>query len=259
MRVGLCQMNITWEEKERNKIKAKKFIQEAAGQLVELILFSEMCLTGFAIDPKNTKEKELETIEFFGKCAKKYHIFIGFGWTKDYGSNNKAENHFSIVTPEGEVILDYTKIHPFSFAKEDKLFMSGQRIETCRIGEFPISTFICYDLRFPDVFQAVSDQVAIIIIPANWPEARRDQWRCLLKARAIENQVYILGINAVGKIGESNYAGDSCIIDPVGNVLTELSYEEGLLVYDIKNDVKDYREAFPVRKDRKVSLYRKWL
>lgn len=259
LKVALCQMNILWEDKQGNQEKAEGYIKEAAEQGVVLILFPEMSLTGFSMNINKTKEQDGRTIDFFSCCAWKYHIYIGFGWTKATEKEDKAENHFTIVSPDKRIVLDYIKIHPFHYGKEDLFFLPGQEIVTCKIQNFKISTFICYDLRFPELFQAVSNKVDMIIIPANWPEKRREHWQCLLKARAIENQVYILGINGVGMIGDQRYAGDSCIIDPGGNIMESLSYEEGLVICPMDNLVEEFRQAFPMKQDRKEELYRTWI
>jgi len=110
-------------------------------------------------------------------------------------------------------------------------------------------------LRFPEVFSIASHKADAIIIPANWPAKRREHWITLLRARAIENQVYIFAVNCVGNIGDLNYSGDSCVIKPDGEIVEMASYEEKLIIYDFQNDVAKYRSNFPVKQDRKVSLY----
>ncbi|MBD7910867.1 MULTISPECIES: nitrilase-related carbon-nitrogen hydrolase [Clostridium] len=254
MRVALCQTDIIWEDKLENYKVAKSYIEEAALKESDVILFPEMSFTGFSMNIEKIKESNYESIKVFKKCAKENLINIGFGWVK--GNGSKAENHYTIINSSGKVILDYIKIHPFSYAYEDKYFISGNEIKKCSIKEFELSTFICYDLRFPEVFQAVSKDVSIIIVPANWPEKRREHWKCLLKARAIENQVYILGVNCIGEKDGLYYSGDSCIIDPLGRVLQSLSYDEGLLIQDIEDDIKDFRRNFPIKVDRKIDLYK---
>jgi predicted amidohydrolase len=203
-------------------------------------------------------DKNNETSNFFASIANEFQMYIGYGWTKGTPNNKKAENHYSVIAPSGELISDYTKIHPFSYANEDQYFYAGDQLSQFSLNDFTVSTFICYDLRFPEVFQVTSVKSQLIIVAANWPEARREHWRCLLRARAIENQVYMIGVNCVGEIGNIKYAGDSCIIDPKGNMLAELSYQEGLLVYDIKNDVDQLRNEFPIKQDRKINLYKKF-
>ncbi len=269
MRLGICQINIEWEEKKVNQKNINYFVQEASKQRIDLVLFPEMCLTGFSMNILITLDRFSETIDYFKTLTKKHSINIGFGWTKNSSSSEhgseaniapkiKAENHYTVITPSGEIISDYTKIHPFSYANEDQFFQGGEQISHFHVNDFTASTFICYDLRFPEIFQAASIESHLIIVAANWPEARREHWRCLMRARAIENQVYMVGVNCVGEIGSTKYAGDSCIIDPQGNVLAELSYQEGLLVYDINNDVAQYRKEFPVKQDRKLEIYKKY-
>ncbi len=113
------------------------------------------------------------------------------------------------------------------------------------------ATLICYDLRFPEVFRLICDQVDAVIIPANWPKKRAEHWKALLKARAIENQIYVLAINCVGNIGGLEYSGDSCIINPNGDVVESISCVEGIIKYEFKNDVALYRDSFPVLNDIK--------
>lgn len=185
--------------------------------------------------------------------AKKYNIAIGFGWVQDCGEN--SENHYTIVSKQGDILSDYVKIHPFSYLGEDKKFQSGKEIKFFELDNIKFSSFICYDLRFPEIFQIASKRVDAIIVPANWPASRAEHWKCLLKARAIENQVYIIAINCVGEINKLSYSGDSCIIDPNENILLELSNEEGILEYDLNNYVHEIRDLFPIKKDRKEALY----
>lgn len=256
MRAALCQTDIIWENKLENYVKAKYFIEEAASKAVDLILFPEMSFTGFSMNIEKTKEIDDETINIIKKYAVESNINVGFGWVKENGK--KAENHYTIINSEGKVISDYIKIHPFSYSDEDKYFISGSALKCCKVNEINISTFICYDLRFPELFQAVSEKVSLIIVPANWPESRKEHWLCLLKARAIENQVYILGVNCVGEKNGLYYSGDSCIIDPAGSTLGILSDEEALLILDIDDDVNEYRSVFPVKADRRSDLYKKF-
>ena len=185
--------------------------------------------------------------------AVQYHISIGFGWVKDCGE--KSENHYTIVNKAGKIISDYAKIHPFSYSGEDIKFQGGNKIAVFELDNIKFSTFICYDLRFPEIFQAASKTANIIIVPANWPASRSEHWKCLLRARAIENQVYILAINCVGEVGGLHYSGDSCVINPNGEILMELSGQEGVLEYELLDDVGDFRNSFQVKNDRREDLY----
>lgn len=253
MKIALYQMHIAWENKKANYIQLEKKLKEMNGIKIDLFLMPEMSFTGFSMNTDVTKERHLETVNKMTEYAKQYHVSIGFGWVKDCGE--KSENHYTIINKNGEMLCDYTKIHPFSFAGEDEKFRSGEKIKSFICEGIPCSTFICYDLRFPEIFQIASRKAHTIFVPANWPQKRQEHWRCLLQARAIENQVYIFAINCVGEIGGANYLGNSCVISPNGEVLTELCGQEGVLEYELVDDVENFRDAFRVKDDRKEKLY----
>lgn len=254
MKIAIFQMHIVWKDKKANLEKVEAELGKLQGRGVDLLALPEMSFTGFSMDIQDTAEYGFETMEEMKKLAQKYGLAIGFGWVKDCGE--KAENHYSVVNKEGKVISDYAKIHPFSLAGENRYFLSGTTIPAFTLQNIAFSNVICYDLRFPELFQAESQKAHIILVPANWPCPRREHWITLLKARAIENQVYIIGINCVGEIDGLTYTGDSCFINPNGEVLDMLTDEEGVRIMDIPDDVEEYRAILPMKKDRKNELYR---
>lgn len=253
MKTALCQMNIAWEDKEKNYIHVEQYLKTAHEKKIELFLLPEMSFTGFSMNTDATKETRFETISRMVEYAQRYDVAIGFGWVKDCGE--KSENHYTIVNRKGEIISDYAKVHPFSFAGEDQKFQGGENIEIFELDGIKFSTFICYDLRFPEIFQIASKEAHVIIVPANWPASRSEHWKCLLRARAIENQVYILAINCVGEMGEMIYSGDSCIINPDGKILLKSSEQECVLEFEIVDDVNEFRDTFQVKPDRREDLY----
>lgn len=253
MRVALAQTEIIWEDKKQNYSRAEKIVSRVSSEKAEIVFFPEMSFTGFSMNTEVTKENKNITIEYCQNIARKYKIAIGFGWVKD--CKEKCENHYTVVNEEGNVISDYVKIHPFSFSGENKFFRGGSSLTKFEFSKVKFSTFICYDLRFPEIFQAVSNDVSVIIVPANWPESRSEHWICLLRARAIENQVYILAVNCVGNIGGIKYKGDSCIIDPNGKIQYIISDKEDAYIYDLPDDTDKYRLDFPMKQDRKEKLY----
>lgn len=253
MKIALCQMQIVWEDKENNRQAVHRYFIEAEEKKVDLLLFPEMTLTGFSMNIEVTAEEDSETLTFFKQEAVLRNVSVGFGWVKRVGKC--AENHYTIMGINGKIINDYVKIHPFSYSGEDIMFNAGEKVQNFKIDNIEFGNFICYDLRFPEVFQISSKEAHVIIVPANWPAARAEHWKCLLQARAIENQVYILGINCVGYQKEQYYLGDSCVINPNGEISSMLLEHAGLLIYDLKDDVEHYRRLFPMRKDRKESFY----
>ncbi|MDR0605772.1 MAG: carbon-nitrogen family hydrolase [Bacteroidales bacterium] len=250
MKVAICQLNIVWESKEQNLCNVEKYLIQAQEENADVVFFPEMSFTGFSMNTAHTAESNNYTCNQIKKLAVKYKLSIGFGWVKQTLSD-KAENHYTLIDNNGEILMDYVKIHPFSFSNENKFFDAGNDLFYCNVADFKIGTLICYDLRFPEIFQILSDKVDCIVVAANWPEVRREHWQCLLKARAIENQVYIIGVNCVGNINNINYSGDSCIIVPDGNVLKSISYTERLIIHELDNDVEDFRKKFPTKADRK--------
>ncbi len=258
MKIALGQLALYWEDKESNLKKVSSCLELLASKGVSLFLLPEMSLTGFSMHTDRTKESKKETVKKTRELAEKYQITIGIGWVKDMGS--LCENHYSLVAPEGE-LLDYAKIHPFRYGKETEYFQGGTSLALCRCEDFQVGVQICYDLRFPEPFQRLSTKADLIVVPANWPAARKEHWSCLLRARAIENMSYIAGVNCTGEMGGQYYSGDSAIYAPDGTMLTaEVLYldrqnTEQIQLYNLTNDVCQYRSAFPVKEDRKEDLY----
>ena len=279
MRIALAQTNILWEDKQANLVRAEEFVIAADA---EIILFPEMSLTGFSMHTDVTAENcespdvvqacvqtgntqtmtELPqtgwTIDQVSALARRHHKTIGIGWVKK--TEPLCENHYSIVTPDGGVAMDFAKIHPFSYGEEHEHFQGGTTLCTGTLGEFWAGLGICYDLRFPEQFRAMVPETEFFIIPANWPAARASHWKALLAARAIENQCYVAGVNCCGDMDGRYYSGDSGLYAPDGSLLVPtkeirltdaLCKEEKLLVYDIQNDVAKIRKAFPVLQDQK--------
>ena len=261
MKAALGQLQIQWEDKEANLKVIEAYLELLAEKGTELFLLPEMSLTGFSMHTEQTKESGKETVGRMQELASRYRMAIGAGWVKDCGAF--CENHYSIVTPKGE-ILDAVKLHPFRFGGEDRYFRGGECLPVCEYGGFRIGVQICYDLRFPEPFQILSKQADLILVPANWPAARSGHWKCLLKARAIENMVYMAGINCAGEMGELFYSGDSRICAPDGTklgkeilTLPDRCAKEQVQLYELHNDVSRYRECFPVKEDRREALYQR--
>ena len=242
MKIALVQSHIIWENRELNLYRFERIVSENTD--ADVFLLPEMSFTGFSMNTAKTGDSARETVSLVGNIAVRHQTAIGFGWVRK--SDEKCENVYTIIDRNGQMISEYVKIHPFSYSGEDKYFSGGSRISLYKICDVPFTTFICYDLRFPEAFRTVCRDVHAVIIPANWPAKRAGHWKTLLRARAIENQVYIFGINCVGEMGGQYYSGDSCVIDPNGELLMQLSDREGVLKYDLQDDTESFRSAFPV-------------
>lgn len=259
MKIGLAQTDIIWENKEKNIEKAESIIIEATEKKLDFILFPEMSLTGFSMKIERISEykEQLNTIKVFKDIANKYSIAVGVGYVQK--TDDRALNKYAVIDKNGVVISDYTKIHPFSYGEENMYYRGGKSLEYCNIESsqnITISTFICYDLRFPEIFQIASKKAQLIIVAANWPSSREDHWYTLLKARSIENQCYIAGINRAGEGNGIRYSGASVVFDPYGNQISEDIAGEGLITAEIYRETVDScREEFRLKADRREALY----
>lgn len=281
MRLFMYQMEIAWEEKEKNIKRLEEQLSSVfcnkeqikdTGMKSDhlqptdkkgcctsekaLVVLPEMSFTGFSMMIERTRESTMETVERMKELAVRFQVAIGFGWVKAVGE--KAENHYTVVSHKGEILSDYIKLHPFSYAGEDEKFEKGNLFAEFVMEGIPFGSAICYDLRFPEVFQIESKKAHVIIVPANWPKARREHWITLLRARAIENQCYMIGINCVGQIGDLSYSGDSMIVNPNGEVVLRAGNGEQFLEYNLLDDVWEFRNNFPVKQDRRESFYQQF-
>lgn len=260
MRIMLCQTHIIWEDKEANIAKLVGFMQEAKRQAVDLVCLPEMSFTGFSMHTDLTRDmKPHETVSRIRELAVKYETAVAFGYVtgvvpqdddRHVGQDSRAYNHYGVVNAHGVLLEDYIKIHPFSYGGEDRYFEGGDRLSHFDFMGFHIGLAICYDLRFPEQFMALGEVCDMILIGANWPAKRAGHWDALLRARAIENQCYVAGVNCYGDIGDNFYSGNSMLVGPDGTVFGE-QREEGYAIYELENNVAEVRKTFPVKNDRR--------
>ena len=257
MKAALCQFRIEYEEKEQNLQRAEQMIAAAAEAHAKIIFFPEMSFTGFSMQVSVTGEPDGETLRRMQQYARTYGIAAGFGWVKKHA--DKGENHYTVVDENGAVLADYVKIHPFSYSGENAVFVPGSRTAVFTYSGVTFGLFICYDLRFPEIFRAVSGQAEVLVVAANWPEARIAHWNKLLEARAIENQSWVLGINCVGEQQACSYNGCSRAVTPEGETAAVLPDREGLLFCEIGEEAARFRQSFPALRDRRNALYKELL
>jgi predicted amidohydrolase len=252
--IGL-QLDIIWEDKEANFQKIRELLSKLDSK-PDLIVLPETFATGFTMKSEIFSEQQMGITEkFLIEIARKTGASIGGSWIEK-NPEGMPFNTFSIARPSGIITNRYHKIHPFSFAEEDKYFTAGDKTETLELNGFHISLLICYDLRFPEVFRKTAGTTDLYIVIGNWPEARIEHWLTLLKARAIENQAYVLGVNRVGYAGRKNqlyHTGHSAFFNPYGDgEILESKNEDILKVKISSKEVKDLRDKFPFLKDRRI-------
>lgn len=252
MKAALLQYSPFWEDKEANKNKILSILQ-SQNEKFDLLILPEMSLTGFSMNANTLAESiNGETFRFFSELGieKSIDVFVGI----IEKSKSKPYNSLLHINNKGKLVKLYRKIHPFSFAKEHKYFNAGKKPAISKVKNFKVGLSICYDLRFPELYRKYAKKkVHLIVDIANWPDTRIEHWRSLLKARAIENQCYVIGVNRVGRDIKLNYNGYSSIFDPMGQEILSVIDQEGLFISDIdKNFVNEVRKKLPFLEDIKL-------
>lgn len=249
MKIGLVQYNPHWEQKNENQ-KVLQDILTKSNEQYSAIIFPEMTLTGFTMRSKEFSESlNGNSIEFFNKIAREYNTNVFCGLIEQSG--NDYFNSLIHIDRNGELIKIYRKVHPFSYSGEDKNYKRGEETAVTEIEGWKIGLSICYDLRFPELYRHYAKaRVDLIINIANWPLTRIAHWRALLKARAIENQCFVAGVNRVGTDPSNAYNGFTSLFDPMGEELLAIEQEEGIFSCEVDlNKTSEIRAKLPFLRD----------
>lgn len=258
MKLAVVSLNSIWEDKQANLEEVGRIVQ-SLNQQVEYVIFPEMSLTGFSVSNLSLAEdfENSNSIRAIQKLAKEHQMNIVFGLMISKG--DKKYNSCIAVNNKGEISGNYEKIHLFSYSGEDSLITGGTQLKS--IGwEGGWGLSICFDLRFPELYQELSKENLILLNIANWPRTRVAHWRTLLNARAIENQSFMIGVNRTGVDGNGlEYEESSCIFSPTGVILEPSEISGEVKMYDLDmNEAIQYRKSFPVKKDRRNVIYREF-
>jgi len=249
-------MDLAWEDAAENRRRAARHLETAKAGGARLAILPEMFATGFSMSPERVAEEPGGASEsFLAERAAALGVWItgSLAVREAAGPQNVA----LVVSPDGGVHR-YAKIHPFSYSGEHLHYAGGDRVVTVTIDGVRVTPFVCYDLRFPEPFRLAAEETDAFVVVANWPDARREHWRTLLRARAIENLAWVLGVNRVGEGGRLRYAGDSAAISPWGETLVEGGPEAAVLLADVDpGAVREARERFPALQDRRPEAYRR--
>jgi omega-amidase len=198
MIVAGLQTDIAWENPRENfrRVDAMADASAEAPLRPRLLVLPEMFATGFSMEAEKVAAFSQETRAFLAALARRQSVFVLGGYAEP--AHSRPANACSIFDPDGHEILHYRKLHPFSLAGEQKHYVPGESLATVELEGVRVTPLICYDLRFPEPFRVAASKTDLFCVIANWPAKRREPWSLLLKARAIENQAYVLGVNRVG-------------------------------------------------------------
>ncbi len=260
MRVTCVQFDIAWQDKPANFAKVRTLLAGAnACEAGGLIVLPEMFSTGFSMDVQSAAEGLPAPAEgFLAEFARRYGCYA-LGGVVNTASDGRGLNEAVLIGPAGRHLMRYAKMHPFSYAGESEHFAPGEAPVVAEIAGTSLSPFICYDLRFPEVFRAASLAGAeVLVVISNWPASRSEHFHALLTARAIENQAWVVGVNRVGSDPNVRYSGGSVVIDPFGRTVADAG--DGETVLSTEMDVqalRQYRQEFPVLADARCGWVRR--
>lgn len=251
MKTTILQQDIIWANPEANCTAARHSIEAHAGS--DLYVLPEMYSTGFATRPEGIAEEKGFSLNWMKQTAHDTGAAIcGSVATKE---GDHYYNRFYFVEPSGKV-TSYDKRHLFTFGGEDKTFTAGRERPIITYSGFRILPEVCYDLRFPvwarNGHYGSDSHFHLIIYVASWPEVRQQAWDSLLRARAIENQCFVVGVNRVGRDPGNVYAGGSVILDPWGKTLASCdSHKVSAATADLDmTSLTSFQVSFPVLNDR---------
>lgn len=256
MKIHAVQLDPVWEDKAATFAKVTRLLEASPPEPGSLIVLPEMFATGFSCRLEATAEAEGgETEDFFKHVAGLYGSAVLDGLVIP-GPTGKGHNQAVAVSPSGEILTRYTKIHPFTGGGESAVHEPGREVKLFEWQGCKIAPLVCYDLRFPELArQALELGAELLIYIAAWPARRSQHWLTLLQARAIENQAYVLGVNRCGQEPQVSYCGRTVMVDPWGVIVADASDGEKILTTSAeKETVRQWRQDFPAVSDYLTTL-----
>ncbi|GHC75550.1 carbon-nitrogen family hydrolase [Streptomyces flavofungini] len=262
MRASLLQIAVDDDESVNSRRqRVSSLVREVAErERSGLVVLPELWTTGaFAYESFGAEAEPLQgaTYEVMAKAAREAGVWLHAGSIPERAADGALYNTSLVFSPEGELAASYRKIHRFGFDKGEAVLMgAGTELVATRTPEAVLGLATCYDLRFPELFRGLVDLGAeVFVVPAGWPARRRAHWSLFARARAVEDQVFVLACGTAGTHAGVPQAGASVVVDPWGEVLAEAAgAEEEVLTVDLDlAKVAETREQFPALKDRRLS------
>ncbi|MFJ8624299.1 carbon-nitrogen family hydrolase [Kitasatospora sp. NPDC093550] len=259
MRASLIQLAVSDAEPPAER-RARAAALVRAQQGADLVVLPELWpLGGFAYDLWSDGAETLDgpTSDAMAAAARAAGVWLHAGSIVERDPDGPIYNTSMLFSPDGELVHTYRKIHRFGFDSGEAVVMgAGQEIVTAPTDFATLGLATCYDLRFPELFRALLDAGAqLLVVPAAWPARRREHWTLLARARAVEEQAFVLACNTAGTHAGVEQAGHSVVVDPWGRVLAEAGTEEQVLTVEFDPaEVAKAREEFPVLRDRLLGI-----
>jgi len=247
LRITLVQTSLVWENPTANCANLEEELNHLQGN-TDVVILPEMFTTGFSINSVGSEFQKGPSLQWMQLIANRLDaLVLGSIKCKESG---KLYNRLFAVFPDGN-FASYDKKHLFRMGQEPEVYSSGTKRQIINYKGFSIALFICYDLRFPVWIRNKNQEYDLAVFVANWPAARAEAWKTLLKARAIENLSYVAGVNIVGEDGNLlKYQGDSALINFKGEALLDLADRKSIETFEIfQKDLLEFREKFPAHLD----------
>jgi predicted amidohydrolase len=251
-------MDIALGDKAKNLEMAVQMVNEAAKRQIDILVFPELFTTGYCLDQASilAEESKGHTINLLRDLAGRFRIFIIAGSILER-QGEKIYNTTFLIGKDGRILGSYSKTHLFPPFEENRFIEPGNELSIFKteLGLFGI--MICFDIRFPEVARSLTLLGGqIIFCPAEFPTERSSVWATLLRARAIENQVFVIGCNRVGSDGKHLFGGRSAIIDPTGKTLAQAEDTAQLIDSELDlSQIKKARSELPQLKSRRKTVY----
>jgi predicted amidohydrolase len=252
--IAAVQLDIAWHDRPANHRRVRQLIESAGVPRDALVVLPEMFDIGFSMDTAATDPGNPSVSEAFCRqLAIDHHVAVLAGVVAR-AENGKLANEAVAFDPDGRELVRYRKQQPWTPPGEHVHYPAGNGHQIFEWGGVKIAPFVCYDLRFPELFRpAAAARAELICVVASWPHTRSEHWVRLLQARAIENLAYVLGVNRCGDDPTLHYVGRSALFDPQGKPLWEADAREQVWIGEINaKNARDWRDQFPALRDMKA-------
>ncbi|MDA8634456.1 carbon-nitrogen family hydrolase [Verrucomicrobiales bacterium] len=251
MNITGLQWNLVWEDRDANYDRVRELLADSGDS--DLIILPEMFSSGFSMNVDATAEPDdLPTEVFLRELAREQNAAVLGGLVR----RGKGKGHNELITfaPDGTELGRYRKNRTFCYTGESEHYENGTEVSVFEWQDWKIAPLICYDLRFPELFRrATAKGAELIVVIASWPSVRVEHWVTLLRARAIENQAYVIGVNRTGSDPNLEYPGRSIIIDPWGEIVADAGAKDKAFSAEIDLEaVRNWRAEFPALQDLNI-------
>jgi predicted amidohydrolase len=259
MKISAIQMDLTFSDTKKNEEQVTKRVQEIVEQeQPDILVLPEMWNVSFF--PNNVEEladeEGKQTKELLSKLSKQYEVNI-VGGSVATKKDEALFNTSYTFNRKGKLVHEYNKVHLFSPSGEHEVFTPGNELGVFELEGVKMGVATCYDLRFGEWIRKMAlEEIEILFVPAAWPHPRVFPWQTLLRARAIENQVFVVGVNSVGETDSLSFCGHSMILNPLGETLEEAQEEVTFLTAELDLSSRhEIKEQINVFQDRRPELY----